>query len=96
MYKMGFHESWVKLMMRCVSIVTYSININGQPRGHITPFRGLRQGGPLSPFWFLFYAEGLSALIKKSVDLGLLNGVASCPRGPKISHPFFFFLQMIA
>ena len=31
MHKMGFHESWVKLMMRCVSIVTYSININGQP-----------------------------------------------------------------
>ena len=41
MYKMGFHESWVKLMMRCVSTVTYFININGQPQGHIILSRGL-------------------------------------------------------
>ena len=89
MYKMGFHESWVKLVMRCVSTVTYSIKINGRPRGHIIPFRGLRQGDPLSPFLFLFCAEGLSTLIRKSVEFGLLNGVATCLRGPKISHLFF-------
>ena len=89
MYKMGFHDSLVKLMMRCVNTVTYSIKINGRPRGHITPFRGLRQGDPLSPFLFLFCTEGLSALIRKSVKFGLLSGVAACPRGPKISHFFF-------
>ena len=89
MYKMGFHDSLVKLMMRCVNTVTYSIKINGRPWGHITPFRGLRQGDPLSPFLFLFCAEGLSALIRKSVKFGLLSGVAACPRGPKISHFFF-------
>ncbi|KAK9992957.1 hypothetical protein SO802_022660 [Lithocarpus litseifolius] len=33
--------------------------------------------------------EGLSALIRKSVELGLLSSVAACPRGPKISHLFF-------
>jgi len=89
MSKMGFHESWVKLMMRCVSTVTYSIKINGRPRGHVTPSRGLHQGDPLSPFLFLFCAKGLSALIRKSVEFGLLSGVAACPRGPKISHLFF-------
>ena len=89
MYKMGFHDSWVKLMMRYVNTVTYSIKINGRPRGHITPSRGLRQGDPLSPFLFLFCVEGLSALIRKSVEFGLLSGVAACPRGPKISHLFF-------
>ena len=26
------------------------------------------------------------------MELGLLSGVAACPMGPKISHPFFFFL----
>ena len=31
MYKMGFHDSWVKLMMRYVNTVTYSIKINGRP-----------------------------------------------------------------
>ena len=69
--------------------VTYSIKINGRPREHITLSRGLHQGDLLSPFLFLFYAEGLSTLIRKSVEFGLLSGVAACPRGPKISHLFF-------
>ncbi|KAK9987988.1 hypothetical protein SO802_028227 [Lithocarpus litseifolius] len=33
--------------------------------------------------------EGLSALIRKSIEFGLLRGVAACPKGPKISHLFF-------
>lgn len=89
MYKMGFYDSWVKLMMGCVNTVTYSIIINGRPWGHITLSKGLRQGGPLSPFLFLFCVEGLSTLIRKSLEIGLLSGVAACLRGPKISHLFF-------
>ena len=80
---------WVKIVMRCVSSVTYSIKINGHPRGHIIPTKGIRQGDPLSPFLFLFCAEGLSALIRKATERGQLNGVAACQRGPKISHIFF-------
>lgn len=89
MYKMGFHDTWVKMVMRCVTSVTYSIKTNGQPCGHITPTRGICQGDPLSPFLFLFYAKGLSALLRKSMERGLLTGVAACPKGPKISHLFF-------
>ena len=66
-----------------------SVKINGKPKGHIVPSRGIRQGDPLSPYVFLLYAEGLSALIKKEVENGRLGGVAVCCRGPKISHLFF-------
>ena len=38
--KMGFNNRWVDLMMQCVSSVTYSIKINGTPRGKKTPTRG--------------------------------------------------------
>ena len=86
---MGFHSKWVNLMMQCVISVTYPIKINGKPRGHITPTRGLRQGDPISPFLFLFYAERFSALLRKATSIGVLKGVAARPRGPCISHVFF-------
>ena len=76
-------------MNQCIISVSYSIRINGKPRGHIIPTRGLRQGDPLSPYLFLLCAEGLLALIKKSVSLGELEGIAICRRGPRISHLFF-------
>jgi len=40
--KMGFHEKWVALMMECITIVSYSILINGEPTGTIHPNRGIK------------------------------------------------------
>ena len=31
MAKLGFHEDWIRLVMRCVSSVTYDVRINGHP-----------------------------------------------------------------
>ena len=92
MEKLGFHRRWRNLMMQCVSTVTYSIKINVKPKGHISPTRGLRQGNPLSPYLFLLCAEGLSALIKKVVAEGSMEGIFVCKNGPCLSH---LFLQTI-
>ena len=42
MGKLGFHDRWINLVMRCVLSVSYVVRINGQPSGYIVPTRGLR------------------------------------------------------
>ena len=69
--------------------MTYSILLNGKPKGFIRPFRDLRQGDPFSPFLSLFCAEGLNALLNKVADNGEIRGLSLCHQGPKITHLFF-------
>ena len=66
MWKLGFHEKWINIVMRCVSSVKYAIRVNGQPCGQIRPTRGLRQGDPLSPYLFIICVEGLLALLHRT------------------------------
>ena len=52
--KLGFQESWVALIMECITIVSYSILVNGEPKGMIIPSRGLRQGDLCLLIYFFF------------------------------------------
>ena len=89
MRKMGFHPRWVSMIMQCISTVSYSLLINGEPHGFLKPSRGLHQGDPLSPYLFLLCAEGLHSLISRASEEGDLHGVTLCRRGPRITHIFF-------
>ena len=77
------------MIMECISTVLYSLLINGEPTGLITPTRGLRQGDPISPYLFLLCAEGLNGLLKTTANQGHIHGVSLCRRGPKITNLFF-------
>ena len=93
--ELGFHPRWRSLMMQCISSVTYAIRINGKPKGHIIPTQGLRQGNLLSPYLFLLCAKGLSALIKKAIVDGSMQGVSVCKGEPLLSHLFFAYDNII-
>ncbi|CAJ2636477.1 unnamed protein product [Trifolium pratense] len=89
MAKMGFSQQWIGWVMLCVETVDYSIIVNGNLVGPVVPGRGLRQGDPLSPYLFIICAEGLSALIRQTENIGDLHGIKVCRRAPIISHLLF-------
>jgi hypothetical protein len=89
MRKLGFADNWVNLIMECIQSVTYSVLIDGEPTGFICPSRGLRQGDPLSPYLFLLCAGGLTSLIRQGEMDGHISELATCRRGPKVSHLLF-------
>jgi hypothetical protein len=68
---------------------TISGSLNGHLLDPFTPTRGLRQGDPLSPYLFLFLADGLSSLIQDSIARGALHDLRICRRAPGISHLLF-------
>lgn len=86
---MGFSEKWIKWMMLCVTMVSYSISFQGSTIGPIVPSRGLRQGDPLSPYLFLLCVEGLSLSLKKAAMNGRINGCRVCRSAPSITHLLF-------
>ena len=50
MERLGFNTRWINWVMQCITIVSYSVIINGVAWGNIPPTRGLRQGPkPLPP-----------------------------------------------
>lgn len=52
--RMGFHEKWISMVMKCISTVSYSILINGTAYGYIKPTRGLRQGDLYHLIYFCY------------------------------------------
>jgi hypothetical protein len=89
MRRMGFNESFVQLIMKCVSTVSYRFRINGELTNTVLPGRGLRQGDPISPYLFLLCAEGFSAMLNKAKAEGLLNGIKLAPNAPRVNHLLF-------
>jgi hypothetical protein len=87
--RMGFVERWMRLVMKCLTSISYSVIVNGCPVGCIRPTRGLRQEDPLSPYLFILCAKVLSFKLYQAERNGYLDGVPTSPRGPRLNHLFF-------
>jgi hypothetical protein len=92
MERCGFGAKWRNWMYFCISIVQFSILINGTPCGFFNSTRDIRQGDLLSSLLFVLVMEALSRLMDKAVYEQLLEGFAVNNHNKpdlKISHlPF--------
>lgn len=75
MVKIGFHNLWINIVMKCVKSMDFAVTINGQPGRKFERSCGLRQRDLLSPYLFLLVSEVLSMLIKNNVDMDYIHGI---------------------
>lgn len=84
--------------MQCVKSVSYSFLVNDSVHGRIPPFRGIRQGDPLSLCIFILCGEVLSGLCRQAQRNGHMLGLRVAIPTPRLNHLLFaddtmFFLD---
>lgn len=95
--KFGFSDLWMSRIMGLITSISYSFIRNGSVFGDVTPHRGVRQGDPISPYIYIICAEGLSSIIRRNEEAGLIHGCSIARGAPAISHLlyaddcYFFF-----
>ncbi|KAL8122999.1 hypothetical protein AgCh_011101 [Apium graveolens] len=89
MQKFGFNSVWIDRVMKCVITVSYSFVQDGEIFGDVQPQRGIRQGDPMSPYLYILCAEGLSSMIRRHEQVGLLHGCSIARGAPPVSHLLF-------
>ncbi|XP_028076555.1 uncharacterized protein LOC114278664 [Camellia sinensis] len=87
--KMGFNPVWTEWVMEFISTVSFSVMVNGESRASFILSSGLRQGDPLSPYWFILIADVLSLLISNQLQDHKLAGMRLTRNCPALSHLFF-------
>jgi hypothetical protein len=63
LYHLGFGVHFLNWVMSCLTLVSFTILINGLTFEFFKPSRGLRHGFPLYPLLFLIVVEGLARLL---------------------------------
>lgn len=87
--QMNFPLRFRHWIMQCVTTVSYSIMINGEPSPRFMPSCGLRQGDPLSPYLFILIMEAFSRMIMQAENQGLIKDMKISRSSLSISHLFF-------
>ena len=86
--QLGFPNSFVQIVMECVTTPMFSLMVNGSMQGFFKSRRGLRQGDPMSPLLFVICMEYLSRILQKMSALPQFQFHPRC-RDIKLTHLCF-------
>lgn len=86
LFRMGFPQNFINCIMNCVTSASFNLLFNGQISSEIKVWRGLRQGGPLSPYLFIIYMNVLSCLVSDAKGKNECQGIKFARRGLAVTH----------
>nr|GEU42376.1 RNA-directed DNA polymerase, eukaryota, reverse transcriptase zinc-binding domain protein [Tanacetum cinerariifolium] len=75
LHKFGFGDKWRSWIQGCLSSAMGSILVNGSPTSEFKFFKGLKQGDPLSPLFFILIMESFHVLFSNVLNAGLYKGI---------------------
>ncbi|KAL8124141.1 hypothetical protein AgCh_011956 [Apium graveolens] len=85
----GFNVTWINRVMKLIQSLSYGFLYDGYIFGDVVPRHRVRQGDLISPYIYIMCAEGLSAMLRRTEEVGLLHGYMIARGAPTISHLLF-------
>ncbi|XP_042968987.1 uncharacterized protein LOC122301658 [Carya illinoinensis] len=89
MERLGFTDQWISLIMNCITLVSFSLLLNGGVCSSFKPTRSIRQGDPLSSYLFITYVEALSNMLFQAESHGIILNVPIGGGHVYVNHLFF-------